>query len=234
MQNLDLFKYSVAEGINAAIAVIPTYTTLQKFFYGKNCIELGCGDGGGTKILLKHFDKVTAVDGSKIMLDKLRKQIKSKKLTIIHSYFENLNLSGKFDTIMMSHILEHVDNPVEILKIGRRLAHKKSKIIIAVPNALSLHRQVGVIMGLLKSEYDLNKKDQTQGHQRIYNRKHLEKDVKKAGLKIIASGGFVIKCFSNDQLEKIIGNSQKSIQAFTILGERYPDISAEIYCICIL
>lgn len=232
MQNLDQFKYSVAEGMNANMGIIPTYTTLRKFFFGKTCIELGSADGGGTKILLKYFNEVTAIDGSKIMLDKLRKQVRSRRLRVIHSYFENLNLSEKFDTIIMSHILEHVDDPIEVLKISRKFAHKKSRIIIAVPNALSLHRQVGVIMRLLNSEYDLNERDKAQGHQRVYDRNKLETDITKAGLKIITSGGFIIKCFSNDQLEKIIGNSPKAIRAFSVLGEKYPDIAAEIYAIC--
>lgn len=233
MQNLDKYQYSAAEGINASLAVIPTHLVLKKYFTGKNCLELGCADGGGTKILLEYFDQVVAVDGSKTMLDKLKSRIKSEKLTTIHSYFENLDLTQKFDTIMMSHILEHVDNPIVVLKIAAKFAHEKTKIIIAVPNALSLHRQVGVLMGLLKSEYELNERDLTQGHQRIYDRNKLKRDIKKSGLKITASGGFVIKCFSYDQLEKIMDNP-KTIEAFTILGQKYPDIAAEIYAICMI
>lgn len=231
-QNLDQFRYSVAKGMNAALATIPTYNTLKRFFYGKTCVELGSGDGGGTRVLLRYFAKVVAVDGSRIMLNKLARQVKSKRLAIVHSYFENLKITEKFDTIMASHVLEHVDKPVEVLKICKKLANKNSRIIIAVPNALSLHRQMGVLLGILESEYDFSERDKMQGHQRVYNRKLLEKDVRHAGLKIIASGGFMIKCFSNAQLKKIIGNSPKHIQALSVLGEKYPDIAAEIYVIC--
>lgn len=231
MKNLDLYKYTNIGGFIMQIQTFPTYSVLSKYFYGKSCIEFGSADGGGTKILLKHFDKVVAVDGSLEMIQKLRQNIRSKKLVIKQVFVEDLDESEKFDTIIMCHFLEHVDNPIEILKKAKQLAHKKSRIIINVPNALSLHRQVGVLMGLLSSEYDFNETDRSVGHQRVYDLKKLRKDIEKSHLKVEMMGGFLMKCFSVGQLESFL-KTPRQIEAFVKLGERYPELAAEIYAIC--
>ncbi len=228
---LDSYKYSTLKGFDY-ILLKQSYAVLRRYFYGKTCIELGSADGAGTQFLVDYFDRVVAVDGSKRMLRNLKKNVPSKKLEIIQSYFENLDSNEKFDTIILAHVLEHVDNPVKILKIAKGLAHNKSKILIAVPNALSLHRQAGVFMGLLKNEYSLNKRDHLIGHQRIYDIDLLKKDVKRAGLKIIKTGGNFLKPFPNPVMKKIIGGSERMIKAYCQVGERYPNIASDIYIIC--
>lgn len=233
MNKLDKYEYTTTKGFASRVGTILTYQVVKKYFYGENCIDLGCADGGGTKILLDNFKRVVAVDASEKMLEKLRKNITSHKLHVIKSYIENLKLDEKFDTIILSHILEHVDDPIRVLKVARSLAHGRSRIIIDVPNAFSLHRQAGVLLGQLKSEYYLNEQDASVGHQRVYDMEKLLAAIDKVNLKVIKTGGFFLKPFSNAQLEQII-NSEIMINAYNQLGEKYPDVAAEIYAICSL
>ena len=232
INNLDQYNYSVSRGFTAEITTNPTYTLLSKYFRGTSCLELGCADGAGTKILLNHFSKVVAVDGSLKMIRKIKKWIRSKKLRVVHSYFENLSLPSKFDTVVMCHVLEHVDNPVIVLKNVKRFVKKNGRIIINVPNAFSLHRQAGVLLGMLKDEHDLNESDLSVGHKRVYDINKLKEDIKNAGLKTIKTGGFLLKAFSNSQLKEVFKKNPKNIDAYIKLGEKYPEIAAEIYTIC--
>lgn len=225
-------NYSTSQGLNALASTQLGYRTFSKYFSGKSCLELGCADGGGTKILLPHFDNVTVVDGSSLMLSRLSKNIQSKKLTVVHSLFENLNLKKKFDTIVASHVLEHVEIPELILETIRHHAHPKSRIIISVPNANSLHRQAGVLLRILNSVYDLGKSDKLIGHGRVFDQEKLRKIINGSGFRIVAEGGYFLKIFSYSQLEKIMANSGKMINAYGKLGERYPEIAAEIYAVC--
>lgn len=228
---LDSYKYSMGEGFNYHIS-IATYSFLRKFFSGISCLELGCADGIGTELLLKSFKEVVAVDGSLRMIKNLQKKVKSKKLKIIHSYFEELNINQYFDTIMVTHSLDLVNNPIKVLNTIKKFAHPKSKIIIEVPNAQSFHRQAGVLIGSLKSEYDLSTMNKMVGTQRIYDMHLLLKDINKAGLKVIKTGGFLLKPFSNKQMYQLISDKPKVLDAYIKLGEKYPDIAAEIYAIC--
>jgi 2-polyprenyl-3-methyl-5-hydroxy-6-metoxy-1,4-benzoquinol methylase len=228
-EDLNKYDFGTSTGFYSK-TLNSVYKNLIPYYNGRTCLELGCADGEGTKTLIKHFDKVIAIDGSKRQIDLARKRVKSRNVTFIESYIEDLELEEKFDTIVLAHILEHVDNPVNILKISKKFLNKNGIIIIDVPNAYSIHRQVGVLMGLLNDEHDLNESDKSVGHKRVYDFPLLEKDVKKAGLTVKEKSGILIKPFSNKQLNKIL--TKKGVEAFSVLGKKYPDISAELILIC--
>ena len=61
-----------------------------------------------------------------------------------------------FDNIVLGHVLEHVERPVEILSRVKSWLSANGRVFALVPNARSLHRQMGVVMGLLDSEHSLN------------------------------------------------------------------------------
>lgn len=231
MKTLDNYKFSTKKGFNSTLLKL-RYNYLSKYFKGQTCLEMGSADGEGTKILLKHFKRIVAVDGSKRLLDKAKEEINNKNVMFVHSYFENLELYDKFDTVILAHILEHVNDPVSVLKTASKYLNKNGVILVDVPNAMSLHRQVGVLMNLLKSEYDLNTADMSIGHKRVYDMNLLSKDILSAGLKIKNKGGIFLKPFSNAQMENIL--SKKGIMAFNLMGLRFPDIAAEIYIVATL
>lgn len=84
-------------------------------------------------------------------------------------------------------------------------------------------------MGLLKHEKQLNDTDKINGHRRVYDMPTFQADFIKAGLKIIHSGGYWLKPLSNAQIER--DWTREMIDAFLKLGEKYPDIAAEIYVV---
>jgi len=99
-----------------------------------------------------------------------------------------------------------------------------------VPNANSIHRQIGVKLGLLKHTEELNSLDVTVDHQTVYTKKTLIKDARKAGLKVIKSGGIFLKPLSSKQIEDCF--NKPLLNAFFELGADYPEISAEIFVVC--
>jgi len=207
------------------------YEYLKQYFAGDSCLELGSAEGSGTPYLIDFFNEVTIVDGSEDAINEVVKKIKSPRLTAIHSYFEDLDLNGKkFDTIVLAHILEHVDDPVAVLKIAGSFLKDDGVIIADVPNGDSLHRQVGVKMGLLKKNVELNEADLSIGHQRVYTPSTFKKDISKAQLNIVTSGGMFIKVLSNSQTEKVFDTLQ--LEALFNVGVDNPDIAAEIFAIC--
>lgn len=228
-EDLNKYNFGTSTGFYSKILRV-TYKTLSEYFNGSSCLELGCADGEGTKILAEYFDRVLAVDGSIRQLNLAKKRVKNMNVEFLHSYFEKLSIKEKFDTIMIAHVLEHVDDPIAILKKAKKLMKRDGVLIIDVPNANSIHRQVGVLMGLLKDAHELNESDRSVGHKRVYDLQSLLKDINASGLSVVNTGGVFIKSLSNDQLEKIL--SAKGVEAFGILGKKYPDISAEIYVIC--
>jgi 2-polyprenyl-3-methyl-5-hydroxy-6-metoxy-1,4-benzoquinol methylase len=146
-----------------------------------------------------------------------------------HSYFEEFIPSRSYDTIIMSHVLEHIEYPVEVLSKVKEWVSDDGVVIISVPNAQSLHRKAAVHIGLLGSVYELNERDHQLGHYRVYDLESLVKDVLKAGFYVTHSGGIFLKPLSNGQIQENWNDSM--IDAFYKLGKELPQNCAEIYVI---
>ena len=199
----------------------------SRYWRGGTCLELGPAEGLMTDSVVRHFEKVVAVDGSAAFCAQLQRAI--PEVEVHCSLFELYEPDAKFDAILLGHILEHVERPVDLLRRVGQWLSDSGKLFVAVPNSRSLHRQAAVVMGLLRSESELNDTDVRQGHRRVYSPEALRSDVLQAGLNIDVFGGFWLKPLSNVQLEEQW--TTEMIDAYMVLGERYPDVAAEIFVI---
>lgn len=180
-----------------------------------------------TDMLVPIVDDLTIVEGTKIFSDNLKN--KFPRTNVYCSLFEDFKTDRKFDTIIMGHVLEHVEDPVEILKNAKNWLKDDGIIFAAVPNSHSIHRQAAVIMGLQEKENSMSDLDIRHGHRRVYSIDKFKNDFLDAGLKIKECGGYWLKPVSNKQMEE--SWSQEMVDAFMKLGEKYPDIAAEIYIV---
>jgi 2-polyprenyl-3-methyl-5-hydroxy-6-metoxy-1,4-benzoquinol methylase len=130
----------------------------------------------------------------------------------------------------MSHVLEHIADPIFILKKIFGWLKPGAVLLVSVPNAKSLHRLVAVQMGLLKSEYELNTRDVELGHYRVYDKPLLMEHAQKAGFKILESGGYFLKPVSNGQIES--NWNQEMINGFYKVGKYFQENCAEIFVVC--
>lgn len=227
-EDLAQYSFSSYAGFNAQL-IRWRYEHLSKFFKGATCLELGSSDGQGTEFLLKHFDEVTAVDGSRAAIDDLDRRLRNPRLQAVCSLFEDLDLNQRFDTVVLAHILEHVERPREVLGIAARYLNTDGVLIVDVPNALSLHRQMGVLMGLLETETALNEADRSIGHRRVYTPESFKEEVVSAGFQIQEFGGLFLKLLANHQIESAFDADQQT--ALLELGKRYPALASEIYVV---
>ncbi|AYF43046.1 type 12 methyltransferase [Halobacteriovorax sp. BALOs_7] len=193
-------------------------------------LEIGLGDGAFTELLNSKFKRTIAVDGSSKAIEILSNNDKLKEVEFVHSYAESIPANIKSKNIVMSHILEHINEPIEALKnIKNNNMLDETVLYISVPNAMSLHRQVAVKMGLLNKETDLNDRDITLGHVRVYTPETLKRDIISSGLNIIEFGGVMIKPLTNRQIEK--DWNKDIINGYIELGNHYPEICGDIYII---
>lgn len=193
-----------------------------------NLLEMGPAEGVMTELFASTGRQLTVVEGSsKFCLD-LRKRFPDAN--VVHALFEEFHPEQQFDNIILGHVLEHVQNPVDILVRAKQwLKPHTGRLFAAVPNARSLHRQAAVIMGLLSQEDELNEMDIHHGHRRVFNPETFRNIFYQSGLKIEIFGGYWMKPVSNKQIEE--SWTPEMLDAFMQLGERYPDIAGEIYVI---
>jgi 2-polyprenyl-3-methyl-5-hydroxy-6-metoxy-1,4-benzoquinol methylase len=170
---------------------------IMRWVRGPEVLEMGAGELMWTQGIVESFGHSSIVDGSGSLLKNAR-AVYGDKITCYDSLFEEfLPPDGiRFDTVIATHVLEHVNDPVAVLQHARKWLAPGGRIIVAVPNATSLHRRLGVKMGLLKTVYDFSERDYLAGHRRVYDLNKLKADATAAGLKILHEQGFVLKILS--------------------------------------
>lgn len=198
-----------------------------KFMKDGNVLELGPAEGVMTALLYPHFSDYTIVDGAGFFVEKLKERY--PEMHCYASLFEEFSTDKRFDNIVLGHVLEHVESPVDILRRCRSWLADGGRVLSAVPNANSIHRQAAVHMGLLQSVDQLNDTDCRNGHRRVYDVERFKRDFQDAGFRILQSGGYWLKPLSNAQIER--DWTDETIRAFLVLGEKYPEIAGEIYVV---
>jgi 2-polyprenyl-3-methyl-5-hydroxy-6-metoxy-1,4-benzoquinol methylase len=217
---------TMAAGPNEAM-VRYSAEVFARYWRPGRCLELGPAEGVMTEILVATFRDLTAVDGAPTFCRDLAARHPS--ISVVCSLFEDYTPDAPFDTILMGHVLEHVDDPRQILDRARTWLAPAGVLIAAVPNALSLHRQAAVTMGMLSDVHDFSPADHEHGHRRVYDVDLLREDVAAAGLSVDTIGGYWLKPVSNAQIAE--SWTPEMLGAFMRLGEAYPDIAAEIYVV---
>jgi len=204
----------------------------------ENFISLGIGHRIVSNTIFQNvlnskIKKYFIIDGSETLVNEYKNKFKDlNNIYVIHSYFEEFipenNL--KFDRIEMGFILEHVDDPLFILKKYKEYLSPNGIIHIAVPNARSLHRLIGYKAGLLDDIYKLSEYDLMLGHKRYYDIDTIKDQIINAGLKILDIKGLMLKPITADQMNKIgFFENENIIKALVEIGEHYPEIANCIY-----
>jgi 2-polyprenyl-3-methyl-5-hydroxy-6-metoxy-1,4-benzoquinol methylase len=203
------------------------YETIKPKLVGKRGLELGPAEGEMTQFLIDDFEEMTIVEGS---LDLLEQIPERQNLTKIHALFEDFQPEQPFDSIILEHVLEHVEDPVGLLAKVKNWLAPNGRLFLGVPNGNSIHRLAAVKMGLLDNPCQLNSRDHALGHRRVYVPQTFKLDIEKSGLNLIEIGGVYLKPLSNSQIQE--NWSEEMIQGFYELGKDFPEHAAEIYAIC--
>ena len=208
--------------------------TFQPFFLKGKALEMGCYLGEFTKKIMKHYDDVTVIEASDELIAQAKENV-GPSVKFIYSTFEEANITEKYDCIFLMHTLEHLDNPIEILKKINSWLSETSRLFLVVPNANAASRQIAVKMGLIPYNTAVIESERLHGHRCTYNLDTLENEARQANLKIINKGGVFFKALSGSQYDdalkaKVI--TPAYLEGCYQLGMIYPDLCSSIYLIC--
>jgi len=166
-------------------------------------LDLGYGDGLVFDSLLDFAEssncKIVMVEGSKKLVATAIEHAKGRG-TITHGFFETIQSDIKFDVILASHVLEHVDEPVALLNHLATLANPGARIVGLVPNKESIHRRLAVEMQLQPELDTLSPRDHLVGHRRVYSLETLTQEFNSSRWKIRSHRGFFLKPLANAQM----------------------------------
>jgi 2-polyprenyl-3-methyl-5-hydroxy-6-metoxy-1,4-benzoquinol methylase len=140
--------------------------TFAPFLRPEGCgLELGCSDGFMTEMLSRQTAWLDVVDGSEKFLAEARKR-NLPNVGFKFALFEEFTAPAPYDYVFASHVIEHVLDPVAVMKMACTVLKPGGLLFIVVPNARALSRQLGLHMGLLKGLKELTPNDHNHGHPR--------------------------------------------------------------------
>lgn len=146
------------------------YNFLKKEIKGKEVLDFGCGNGGFLSRAKKSADKVVGVELQKSLKDFYEKRN-------LEVYSDISDIGEQFDLITMFHVLEHIKDPIEILKQLSSKLGENGEIIIEVPNSND------ALLTIYKNYWFMNF-TYWGCHLYLFNEKTLTDIVEKAGFKI--------------------------------------------------
>lgn len=89
--------------------------SFEPFFRPGSLLELGSFKGDFTRRFLQRFNDITCVEASDEAIEQARRKL-GDGVQFVHSMFETATLPRRYDNIVLTHVLEHLDDPVRVLK----------------------------------------------------------------------------------------------------------------------
>lgn len=206
----------------------------------ENVLELGSFKGDFTQFLIPLFTFVTCIEASSSAsleaTEKFKYSCDRDRITIYNSTFEEAELDNEYDNIIMTHVLEHLDNPVEVLKkINDKWLSDTGRLFLVCPNGNAPSRQIAVKMGLISHNTAITPAEKEHGHKITYTLDTLERDIKASGLKIVHRSGIFFKALANFQWDRLLQTdiiSKEYLDGCYALGQQYPDLCSSIFLVC--
>jgi len=126
---------------------------------GHDVLELGCGNGKLINAVAENnsnINKIIAVDYFNEP-DSLNKKIK-----FIKQNLEDFSIDGKFDLVIMNHVLEHIKNPLGLVEKIKSRLNNHGRILIVVPNRKGFGNEAKVYLPEHGKHYFLWDKESLQ------------------------------------------------------------------------
>ena len=125
---------------------------------GHQLLEVGCGTGNFTSLLINHCQELVAVDLNPDYVAATQSRLtRHANLQVLQANALEMKWEQTFDTIIMLDVLEHIENDRQCLQQLAQYLRPGGKLVIKVPALEGLYGSL----------------DQAIGHYRRYTRSSL-------------------------------------------------------------
>ena len=194
---------TIYDGVNRAVlSLVPPSAA--------RILDVGCGTGVFGEQLRRQRERFVAG----ITYSAQEAELASKRLSQVYcadlTGFDFSSL-GKFDCVILSHILEHLQSPDELLDRIKIVLGPESVVVVALPNVVWWRQRLQFVIGRWRYQ-DWGILDRT--HFRFFDKKSSAELLEDAGYEIIQSkkdGPFPLL----KPVRKLIGSWAERIDRFT-------------------
>lgn len=128
---------------------------VQNICKNKDVLDIGCvGQDVDYNNPYWIHGQIKKISNSLVGVDINTKEIeKINKMGYEVYHYDELNIEKKFDVLLMLDIIEHINNPVELLNDYKKFLKEDGKIIVTTPNS---NRAINFVNIFFRNEYSLN------------------------------------------------------------------------------
>lgn len=139
--------------------------SFDPFFRTGSLLEMGSFKGDFTRRLLPYFEDITCVEASGEAIAQASATLPDR-VQFHEGLFETIRLPRRYDNIVLTHVLEHLDDPVGVLlRVREEWLTDKGRLLLVCPNANAPSRQIAVKMGLISHNAAITPAEATHGHR---------------------------------------------------------------------
>jgi len=234
-ESQDVPEHKYAYGFDLDVMHPFMLRSFAPFFRPGSVLELGSFRGEFTRRLTAHFSDITCVEASGEALAAARAAL-GDVAHFVQGTFDQVTLERRFDNVILTHVLEHLDDPVGVLRrVGDEWLTPSGRLFLVCPNANAPSRQIAVHMGLITHNAAVTDAERAHGHRITYSLDTLERDARAAGLKVVHRSGIFFKALANFQWDRLMATdiiSPEYLEGCYQLVHVYPDLCSSVFLLC--
>jgi 2-polyprenyl-3-methyl-5-hydroxy-6-metoxy-1,4-benzoquinol methylase len=194
----------------------------------KGLVVLECGAASGemTERLLAAAASVDVVEAAPHYTRLLTARF-GGQIALHRCLVEEFAPVRRYEAIVMAGLLHHLADPAAVLSRARSWAAPGGRLFVTVPNMLSLHRRLGVAMGLSPNPYAASARNRRFRQPGRFDPTSLRQLLEGCGWRIVELTGFLVKPFPHDLMQQL-DLSSALLDGLFELGRLHPDLAAQI------
>ncbi len=158
---------------------------------GGRLLDIGCGEGTVSLELQKHGFDVYGIDFSSVAA----KKAKEKGINAIEHDVDKDGIPFEdnfFDIVWAGDVIEHVFDPIFLLREMHRVVKKTGKALITIPNDMNLTQRFSIFFSGKSPQSYIYRKLRQCKHHTLFSLELLEYMLSEAKL-LVKSMGFIIR-----------------------------------------
>ena len=108
-------------------------------------LDVGCGSGDNAKLLKLLGHRVDGITISDVEADIVKNIVENVYIFNLENGLPEL--SGNYDIILCSHVIEHIVYPEKLMLDIKRLCNHGAQLVVALPNLMNYKSRIEILKG---------------------------------------------------------------------------------------
>lgn len=207
-------------------------------FLWESLVEVGCGNNSITTHL-RNYKRAVIIEPVKELLERnLLGRESDVRLSGFHGYLSQFGQRSneKFDACVLSSLLHEVENQLGMLTDCWNILNNDGRLVVNVPNAMSLHRILGLNKGLIKSVFEISEtQKRMQQHSPPFSTESLARLLRHSGFAIQHIYTVIPKPFDHQNMSEFLKRgiiTESFLDQLNTMSEVFDPFGSEIMAIC--